>query len=455
MKKLIRGAAALIAGWLATSTPIIFAQDLASGEPNLPLPLYHARPDTGGFFMSGSYAMYRQTNPIKSQTVAYRGFYAIDGTNLGQQAIVGTGTSSTIVASDVPNGTFIGSMADALNTQGVSGPSTYMPGFKVEGGWKFADESSITMSYLWLAKANYSATASLIPPNLNIGPNGADSYISSPVYGYPSQYAGPLNDIIAFVDPGLAAIVTAQGGTIPTITVPTVNDPALAAAGAPATVPLGAFATPSAGYGIWNAADLMTIEFTQRFQQLELMYRKPVYETDDYRLSTSVGPRFAWIWERFKWTTTDLNAIGNGSQNDAAAYSNIVSNRLYGINAGIMQEWYLGHGFAAQVDLQAALFANIVKERAKYEFSYVKNATPISKRSKTVYTIVPEVQPSVGMAWYPVEGIEFRVNYDVMMFFNTIASPNPVNFSWGGLDPTYSSTFRIFDGFNAGLALVF
>lgn len=454
MKKLIRGAAALIAGWLATSTPILFAQDLASGEPNLPLPLYHARPDAGGFFMSGSYAMYRQTNPIKSQTIAYRGFYAIDGTNLGPQAIVGTGTSSTIVASDVPNGTFIGSMADALNTQSVSGPSTYMPGFKVEGGWKFADESSITMGYLWLAKANYSATASLIPPNLNIGPTGSESFISSPVYGYPSQYAGPVNDIIAFVDPALAARVTAQGGTVPTITVPTVVDPNASAA-APSTVPLEAFAAPFAAYGIWNAADLMTIEFTQRFQQVELMYRKPVYETDDYRLSAAVGPRFAWIWERFKWTTTDLNAAGNGSQYDAAAYTNIVSNRLYGINAGLMQEWYLGHGFAAQVDIQAALFANIVKERAKYEFSYLKNATPISKRSKTVYTIVPEVQPSVGMAWYPVEGIEFRVNYDVMMFFNTIASPNPVNFSWGGLDPTYSSTFRIFDGFNAGLALVF
>jgi hypothetical protein len=305
-----------------------------------------------------------------------------------------------------------------------------------------------------LAKANYSATASLIPPNLNIGPTGAESYISSPVYGYPSQYAGPLNDIFSFVDPALAARVTAQGGTIPTVTIPTVNDPDLPQ-GAPPTVPLGGFATPFAAYGIWNAADLMTIEFTQRFQQVELMYRKPVYETDDYRLSAAVGPRMAWIWERFKWIATDLNAVGNGSQYDAAAYTNIVSNRLYGINAGLMQEWYLGHGFAAQVDIQAALFANIVKERAKYEFSYLKNATPISKRSKTVYTIVPEVQPSVGMAWYPVEGIEFRVNYDVMMFFNTIASPNPVNFSWGGLDPTYSSTFRIFDGFNAGLALVF
>ena len=181
MKKLMRGAAALLAGWLATSTPIIFAQDFASGEPNLPLPLYHARPDAGGFFMSGSFAMYRQTNPIKSQTVAYRGFYAIDGTNLGPQSISGTGTSSTIVASDSANNAFIGSMSDALNTQQVSGPSSYMPGFKVEGGWKFADESSLTMSYLWLAKANYASTASLIPPNLNISANGADGYISSPV----------------------------------------------------------------------------------------------------------------------------------------------------------------------------------------------------------------------------------------------------------------------------------
>lgn len=448
MKKLMRGAAALLAGWLATSTPIIFAQDLASGEPNLPLPLYHARPDAGGFFISGSYSMYRQTNPLKSQTVAYRGFYAIDGTNLGPQAISGTGTGSTIVATDALNRDFIGSMSDALNTSSVSGPSSYMPGFKVEGGWKFADESSLTMSYLWLAKTNYASTASLIPPNLNISANGADGYISSPVYGYPSQYAGPINDIFAFADPVLARSVTAQGGTVPSVNVPTAN-------GTAGPVALEGFQTPFAGYGIWNAADFMTLEFTQRFQQVQMSYRKPVYETDDYRLSASVGPRFVWIWERFKWIATDLNLYGEGNNLDAAAYTNIVSNRMYGINAGLGQEWYLGHGFTAQVDLQAALFMNIVKERAKYEFNEVKNATPISKRSKTVYTIVPEIQPSVGMAWYPVEGIEFKINYDVMMFFNTISSPNPVNFSWGGLDPTYTSTFRILDGFNAGVALVF
>ncbi len=438
MNKFVKGAAAILVGWLATNSANLSAQGLAPGEPNLPLPLYHSRPDTGGFFVSGSYSMYRQTNPLKSQTVAFRGFYAIDGTNLGPQSI----SNGQIVASDLANGTFVGSMADALNVNSVSGPSTYMPGFKIESGWKFEDESSITASYLWLAKANYASTASLIPQNLKIGADGSDSFVSSPVYGYPTQYAGPLNDIFAGADPELVR----QGGVSSTVNIPTADG---------STIPVRGFATPNAAYGIWNAADLMTLEFTQRSQQFELTYKKPVFETDDYRLSALVGPRFFWIWERFKWIATDLNTFGQGDQQDAAAYTNIVSNRMYGVHAGFSQEWYLGHGFAAQLDLQAALFMNIVKERAKYEFDYLKNATPISKRSKTVYTVVPEIQPSVGMAWYPVEGIEFRINYDVMMFFNTISSPNPVNFSWGGLDPTYQSTFRIFDGFNAGVALVF
>jgi Legionella pneumophila major outer membrane protein precursor len=450
MKKFIKGAAALLTGLLAGTATNSRAQDLAPGSPNLPLPLYHARPETGGFFVSGGFSMYRQTNPMGNQTIAYRGFYAIDGTNLGPQVIIPPTTPGgvpTLAATSVPNGTFIGSMAEALNTNSVSGPSTYMPGFNISAGWKFEDESSLTLNYMWLAKANYASTASLIPSSQNIGATGADSYISSPVYGYPSQYAGPLNDVFAFADPALADAVTAAGGTVPTVNVPTDDSGN--------TLPLRGFATPGAGYGIWNAADFMTIQFTQRYQQLELMYRKPVYETDNYRMSALVGPKFVWIWERFKWIATDLNVFGNGSEYDSAAYTNIVSNRMYGANVGFAQEWYLGHGFSAQLDLKAQLFMNIVKERAKYEFDYQRNATPISKRSQTEYTVVPGLQPTIGINWYPVEGIEFKINYDIMMYWNTIASPNPVNFGWGNLDPTYQSTFRILDGFNAGLALVF
>ncbi|MFN6051480.1 MAG: hypothetical protein ACK47R_11675, partial [Planctomycetia bacterium] len=101
MKKFIKGAAALLTGLLAGTASNTKAQDLAPGSPNLPLPLYHARPDTGGFFLSGGYSMYRQTNPIGNQTVAYRGFWAIDGANLGPQSIVtnANSTTPTLVAS--------------------------------------------------------------------------------------------------------------------------------------------------------------------------------------------------------------------------------------------------------------------------------------------------------------------------------------------------------------------
>lgn len=397
MRIIFRGAAFLVAGWLAGFSPAQ-AQDLAPGEPNLPLPLYHSRPDTGGFFITGNYSMYRQTNPIRSQPVAFRGFYVIDGTNLGPQSI---GTSSTglptLNTSNLPNGSFLGSGTVALDAESVAGPNTYMPGFRIDAGWKFQDESSLTFSYLYLAKANMFSTASLIPQNLQVGANDADSFISSPVYGYPTQYGGPQNDVFAFADPTLSNQVTAGGGTIPTVTIPTVNDPNNPN---PPTATLPGFATPSAGYGVFNAADFMTLEFTQRSQMFEITYRKPVYETDNYRLSGIVGPRFFWIWERFKWSTTDLNVFGSGAAEDAAVYTNIVSNRMYGVHGGFGQEWYLGRGFGATLDLQAALFMNVVKERAKFELQ-PRYSIPQSKRNRTVFTIVPEIQPTVGLAWYP------------------------------------------------------
>jgi hypothetical protein len=72
-----------------------------------------------------------------------------------------------------------------------------------------------------------------------------------------------------------------------------------------------------------------------------------------------------------------------------------------------------------------------------------------------MYTLAPELSGTFGISWYPVEGIEFKLGYDVMAFFNTISSRHPVDFNFGTVDPAYESQFRIFDGFTAGLALVF
>jgi len=391
------------------------AEDVLPPDFQLPLPLYHKGP-SNGFFLSGSYIMWRQTNPLNDQQVAVRGFIDTDG----------SATASASNPAGFP-GSFQGSRQLALTTEAVSGPSTYAPGFKLDAGWKFADDSSLTVGYTWLATTTYTGGASFVPPNQNFGSNLADSYLYSNVYNFPAQYSGPLDDV---------RNVTGEVSNPPTATNP---GPGLAFGSA---------------YGIWNGAELMTLKFTQRFQQLEATYRRPIYDTENYRCSAVVGPRVVWFWERFAWTTTDLNIEGQGNEFDSALYTNIVSNRLYGLFAGAQQEWYLGHGFAGFLDLRAALFANIVNARAKYEFG-AKNQTPQSRRGRRQYTLAPELQANLGMNWYPFEGIELRVGYDVMMFFNTISSPTPISFDFLGVDPQYKSTFRLLDGFNAGIALVF
>src|SRR5260370_36859136 len=40
-------------------------QDYSPPDPEFPLPLYHERPETGGFYAAGEFLLFRQTDPIK------------------------------------------------------------------------------------------------------------------------------------------------------------------------------------------------------------------------------------------------------------------------------------------------------------------------------------------------------------------------------------------------------
>jgi hypothetical protein len=277
-------------------------------------------------------------------------------------------------------------------------------------GWRFRDGSALELNWMHLAKARYSHVASIIPPVFNLGVQLENSFLTAPVYNFSNFYAGPLFDF-ELRDPG-------------------------------------------AGYGIWNAADIMTIEFTQRTENIDLTFRKPIYETECWRSSGLVGPRFFWIWERFMWRTTDQNFLGQFDSVDEAVYTNIVSNRMYGVHLGCGNEWFLGNGFAVSVDLDAALMLDVVKERAKYQLAD-KYSPGAVKRAKTDYTVVPQVQANLNLWYYPIEGIQLRVGYEIMALFNTIAAPKPVSFNVGAVDPPWERRARIFDGLNAGIAIIF
>lgn len=396
------------------------AQDYAPPDPQVPLPLYSNRPEAGGFYCAGEFIFWRQTNPLKDQVVAVRGLLDFDGTIIADlngagagQAGFGTGGQTIIIPGQQVPGTFIGSGTTALNTSDVHGPQTYQPGFEVTLGWKFREGFAIEASWWHLVENRYDAVATLVPPGLQGGPTLSETFLFSPVFAFPSDYAGP-------------PFKTALGG-------------------------------PFAAYGIWNGASVMQLDFVQRFDRFDITGRIPLYQGEDCRCYGLVGPRLDWIWERFKWRTVALNDDGSQEQDWVAIYSNIVSNRLYGVHFGCGTEYRLGDSpvgtFAVSLDVQGAAMIDVVKERAKYERGDYETA---AQRARTVYTFAPEAQANLNLWWYPIEGVELRVGYDALAFFNTVSSPYPVDFNYGRLNPGWrDNTFRFMDGFNAGVGISF
>ena len=382
--------------------PIIRAQGADYSPPDVPFPapIGHDRMDKGGIYFLGEFVMYQQTNPIKHQAIAFRGFVDEDGSITGQP------------------GTFVGSRALALDAHDVSGPSTFQPGFKVGVGYRFEDASVVEVSYFNLQKAVFNHSNSLA--NRDFNPGGvlqADTFVTAFVFNFPAAYAGPI----------------AQPNGNP-------NKLTIGRAGAT--------------FGIWNAASEMSLEFDQRTSSAEILFRKPIFETECWRCYGLCGPRFFWIWERLKWRTVDLAVDGEQNPLFAAVYTNIVSNRMYGPFAGIGNEWYLGNGFAVSLDVEAAGLLDIVKERVRYELGQ-KDTPPQNKRSITDYTLVPEFSGSVNLWWYPTEAIQLRFGWDAMSFFNTKGSEQPVAFDWGSVNPVFNRIFRLFEGFHAGIAIIF
>jgi hypothetical protein len=358
----------------------------------------------------------RQTNPLKSQTIGVRGLVDFDGSVVadlnGQPFETTTGLTVIFPGMRVP-GTFIGSGRPALQTDDVHGPQTYTPGFNVTLGWRFESGVAVEATWWHLFDAKYSAEATLVPPNLQAGQILEETFLFAPVFNFPNQYSGPPFKI--------------------------------------------AFGDANAVYGIWNGASIMQLFFVQRFDQFDLTGRIPIFQTDCTRCYGLIGPRLDWFWERFTWRTIALDSAGQASGQDVANYSNIVSNRLYGVHLGCGYEYRLGDTpigtFATSLDLQAAPMIDIVKERAKYELG---DRSTAAQRARTEYQASGELQGQFNLWWYPVEGIQVRIGYDAMGFFNTVSSPYPVDFNFGRLNPGWrDNTFRFLDGINAGIGIIF
>jgi hypothetical protein len=418
MRMRYKNLAWLAAAVAATLPSIGHSQDYTQPDPQVPIPLWHDRPETGGFYAAFEFLFMRQTNPIKNELITQRGLLDFDGSitaDLSGNPII-TPLGPIVVSNTNPHpGTFIGTGAPALTTQDIKGPQTWTPGWEAHLGWKFENGIVLDFSWMSLFETRYTAVATLVPPNLQAGEIFENTFLFSPVFNFPSDFAGPANKV--------------------------------------------GIGNPFAAYGIWNGATVEQISLLQRFDKFDMIGRIPLYETDCSRCYGLIGPSFVWFWERFKWITTAQDLLGQlpDGARDIADYTNIVSNRLYGVKIGGGNEFRLGDSpigtFSVSLDLAASAYMDFVKERAKYTLG---DMSIQNKRSRSEYKFVPEIEGQLNLWWYPIEGVQLRMGYNAMGFFNTVSAPYPVDFNYGRLDGGWvDGTTRWLDGFNFGIGFIF
>jgi hypothetical protein len=400
----------IVLGALLTATGLVAASAPARAQggglsdyyvpstPSLNAPIPTGNPRTSGVFTAAEFVFLSQTRTLENQVIAVRGFYDAGG------LITGT------------PGTLVGTGTTALQTDDL-GKSSYSPGYRVTLGWKTDDNMSIYANFLQTVPMKYNAGASIVPPGPFRGPISlADSFISAPVFNLNPNYSGPLDDTQFDIDGGLG-----NGNT----------------------------------YGIWNAADEMTIEYITMFTTGEAGVRTPLFQSEYSRVYGSAGVRYSWFFERFKWRTADRDIDGVATDVDSATFTNTLSQRMYGPFFGCGHELYMGKAFAMSLDVSGSALLSVVKERVQYKLGDPLFPTT-NKRSRNTYDIVPNANVDVSGCWYPLEGVQVRGGYSAMMFFNTRAMDQPAVFNFGALNADYGKqAFRLVHGFTVGVGLFF
>jgi len=388
---LLAAAAVLVGSGRSNAQDAGFQQPVNSGL-NLPIPT--GMGGQSGFYTSFEFRMLTQTRAMGDQTIATRGLVDSSG------AITG-----------LP-GTPVGGHAFALGTDQL-GRTTYQPGGRIELGYKFEDGTQIFANYTQVADAHYSQGATLATPFARSRPDLTDTFLYAPVFNFHPQFSGPRFKT-GFDN-------TANNGFT--------------------------------SYGIWNAASVMDIKFTQRYTESEVGVRTPLFQTDYSRVYGMAGGRFAWFFERFAWRTVSLDINGVSNPQDAADYTNTLSQRMYGPFVGAGHEIFLANQFSLSLDVSTALLLNVAKERTKYELG---DGSIEAKRGQTLFTVVPNANAALNLWWYPVDGVQLRVGYTGMSYFNTKYMQNPVGFDYGAIDPVYTTkVIRIVHGLNVGFGLFF
>jgi hypothetical protein len=420
------------------------AQDMNVGEPSwqFPIPTMWGQKDEGWYFAAEG-LFFRLNNPIRSQVIATRGIFDVDGSIDGRgdliDALDGTEVIQQLYSQIGQPGHFVGPKIPALSANEV-GRDSFEPGWRITGGYRLRNGIVIEASFWRLAEFSNTAAAGIIPGGgvgfggPGVGLSNAGSFLTAPFFNFTPDFAGPLRDVVSNVYPN--PVINGVGVTLSPAQITEIRQ-------------LGGIAVPA--FGIWNGAENMTLEFVQRAMNAEINCRMPVNQTECERTYMMAGARYMNVFERFRFRTVDLDIDSISDPLNAATYENQWTNFLYGAQIGYGYENYIGQGFSWSVEGRIGLFVDVRETAVKVERGDADG--PAQYRDDT--SLSPFFQAGIFAWWYPLEGVQLRCGYEFLGIFNVRRSEQPVTFDLGKLMPTYEDMFMRFDGLSGGIAFIF
>jgi putative beta barrel porin BBP7 len=384
------------------------------GPPSfdMPLPVMWGDRDEGPYVAAEAIFM-RLNVAYHNQALVFRGLVdeagQLDGSTNPDNVLI----NGVFQFPGIP-GSFLGSGRTALTAR-ENVDDRFEPGGRFTVGYRFRNGVAVEVVYWKVAEFVHTAGASLYPGG-SVGTDFADSFLFSPFFNFSPFFAGPDRDVLSNVRPF-------------------------------AGQPLPAF-------GIFNGYEDASLKFTQLISSTELNVRLPVCEGDCTRTYSLLGLRYIHLTEIFKLRMSDADIDGFIAPENVAVYENKWENRLYGFQAGMGNEAYLGNGFALSIDARVGIFADVEKTGVKL----IRQDDPRdvgTQSHRNELGASPMFQLGAYLWWYPFEGCQVRAGYEFLGLFNVLRARDPVAFNVGELNPTYSSPFLRADGVNIGIAFIF
>ena len=152
---------------------------------------------------------------------------------------------------------------------------------------------------------------------------------------------------------------------------------------------------------------MMDIKFTQRYQEMNIGVRVPMFQTDYSRVYGMAGGRFALVLRAVHLADRELRQRRNRIPALTPPITPTPSrSACTARSSGAGTRSSSPTQFSVSLRPDRCPLLDVAKQRAKYELG---DETVQSKWGREEFRLVPNANADLNLWWYPIEGVQIRV----------------------------------------------